>query len=120
MSVQDLHGALAWAVVVANGLVGSWALGAHWLAALRRRALWWFVVASQVLIFPQMAFGVWLMAVDGVEPPSMHTFYGFLLPFTVLILFGYSRTSVRSYLYLLYGLGGWFLMGLGIRAMILH
>lgn len=120
MTVQELHGALAWAVVIANGATGLWALGAHWLAPLRQRALWWFVIAAQVLVFPQIALGIWNMSVNDVQPPSMHTFYGILLPFAVLILFGYSRTSVRSYLYLLYGVGGVFLMGLGVRAMVLH
>lgn len=120
MTVLDVHSTLAWVVVISNGIAGAWALGAHWAAPLRRRELWWFVIAAQSLVFPQIALGVWSMSVDGIEPPTMHTFYGFLLIFAVAILFGYSKTAVRSYLYLLYGFGGLFLMGLGIRAMILH
>jgi hypothetical protein len=44
-------------------------------------------------------------------------FYGFVAIISVAILYAY-RSSLRANLYLLYGLGGLFLMGLGIRAVI--
>jgi hypothetical protein len=45
-------------------------------------------------------------------------FYGFLAVFAVAIIYSY-RTQLRNRLYLLYGLGGLFIMGLGIRALLL-
>lgn len=114
-----MHRLIAWIVVVGNGICGVWALLAHWLAPFRRTELWWAVIAAQILVFVQVGLGVWNMAIVGIEPPGMHTFYGFLMIFAVLIAFGYSRTSVRAYLYQLYGFGCLFMMGLGIRAMYL-
>jgi hypothetical protein len=44
-------------------------------------------------------------------------FYGFVAIFTVAIIYSY-RQQMQHRLYLLYGLGGLFLMGLGIRALL--
>ena len=35
VALRDLHGTWAWVVVLANGVVGTWTLAAHWIAALR-------------------------------------------------------------------------------------
>lgn len=114
----DLHVDFSWVVVVSNGLVGVWALLAHWVEPLRLRALWWCTGAAQITIFVQVGLGVWLVAGQGIEAPEMHMFYGFVALITVGIIYSY-RQQVEEHRYLLYGLGGLFLMGLGIRAMIL-
>ena len=104
-------------VVIGNGLAGAWALGAHWLPALRTRALWWFTVVAEVAIFVQVGLGVGLVAGEGLEAPQFHLFYGFVAIIAVGIIYSY-RQQLASRRYLLYGLGGLFLMGLGIRAML--
>jgi hypothetical protein len=104
-------------VVVGNAIAGLWALGAHWLPALRTRALWWFTVVAEVAIFVQVALGVGLVAGEGIEAPQFHLFYGFVAIIAVGILYSY-RQQLAPWRYLLYGLGGLFLMGLGIRAML--
>lgn len=114
----DLHDWWAWVVVVGNGLAGAWCLGAHWLPPLRVRGMWAVVAVVQVSIFVQVALGVWLVAVDGLPLPAMHAFYGFISIVAVAILYAY-RVQLRAQQYLLYGFGGLFLMGLGIRAMFL-
>lgn len=116
--ILDLHEAWAWVVVVGNALAGLWCLGAHWVAAMRVRGMWAVVAVMQVTIFVQVILGVYLVAVEGIEAPGMHMFYGFISIVAVAILYGY-RTQIRAWQYLLYGLGGLFLMGLGIRAMFL-
>ncbi|MFN8052950.1 MAG: hypothetical protein U0Q22_16005 [Acidimicrobiales bacterium] len=118
MTLRDVHADWAWVVILSNAAAGLWAIGAHWLAPLRARALWWFVVAAEGSIFVQVGLGVWLMAVQHVTPPQFHTFYGFVTLVFVAIFFAY-RNQLRANLYLLYGLGSLFLMGMGIRAMIL-
>lgn len=105
-------------VVVGNGLAGAWVLAAHWWVPARRRAMWPFVAAVQASLFVQAGFGVWLVAVDDREPGELHMFYGFVALATVGIMYSY-RAQVRHHRFLLYGLGGLFLMGMGIRAMIL-
>ncbi len=113
----DLHTGWAWFVVIGNGLAGLWALGANWLEPLRTRALWWFTAFVELAVFVQVAMGVGLVAGEGIEAPQFHMFYGFVAIIAVGILYSY-RHQLRHRLYLLYGLGGLFVMGLGIRAML--
>jgi hypothetical protein len=113
----DLHENWAWFVIIGNGLAGLWALGAHWFESLRVKALWWFTIAVEVAIFVQVGLGVALVAGEGIEAPQFHMFYGFVAIITVGLIYSY-RAQLERYRYLLYGLGGLFLMGLAIRAMI--
>jgi hypothetical protein len=117
-SLSDLHEGWAWFVVFGNGLAGLWALGAHWLPALRTRALWWFTGLAELAIFVQVALGVALMSSEDIEPPQFHMFYGFVAIIAVGIVYSY-RAQLRNRIYLLYGGAGFFLMGLGIRAMLI-
>ncbi len=116
--MRSLHTFWAWVVVLSNAGVGLWSLGAYWLAPLRARALWWAIAAAEVAIFVQVAIGVYMMAGQGIETPEFHMFYGFVALATVAILYSY-REQLRPHLYLLYGGGSLFLMGLSIRAMFL-
>ena len=50
MSVSSIHANFAWVVIFANAIAGVWSLGAHQWAALRVRALWWFIIAAEVTI----------------------------------------------------------------------
>ena len=109
---------MAWVVVIANGLVGVWALLAHQFEQARHRSLWVAVALAQSLLFVEVALGVArLQQLEG-DPPEIHTFYGFLTLIAVAILYGY-RTQLSHIRYLLYGGGSLFIMGLAIRAMTL-
>ena len=116
-SLLDVHIAWAWVVIISNGIAGAWALGAHWRPWLRTRALWWFTGFAEVSVFVQVALGVGLVAGEKLTAPKFHLFYGFVAIIAVGILFGY-RDQMRHRLYLLYGGGGLFMMGLAIRAML--
>lgn len=118
MTLRDFHTDWAWVVVATNALAGVWATAAHWVAPLRVRVLWAVVIAAEVAIFVQVGMGVWLLSVQGIPAPEFHTFYGFVTLITVMILYAY-RNSLRAYLFLLYGVGSLFLMGLGLRAIVL-
>jgi hypothetical protein len=118
-ALATAHGAGAWVVVVGNALAGLWALAAHWRTELRGRALWVFTAVVEVAIFVQVTLGVAYQNSEDIEPTEFHTLYGFSALFGVAILYGY-RNQIKDKVYLLYGLGGLFLMGLGIRAMVLH
>ena len=115
--LADLHRALAWFVVLANGAVAAWALAAHWLERLRLRALWIATAVAQAAIFVQVIVGVAHLNIDDVEVPQIHTFYGFLALITIAVIYSY-RDQVRPQRYLLYGVGGLFLVGLLIRTMV--
>jgi hypothetical protein len=113
----DLHENWAWFVIIGNALAGLWALGAHWIEPLRVKALWWFTVVAELTIFVQVGLGVALVAGEGIDPPQFHMFYGFVAIVAVGIIYSY-RSQLEQWRYLLYGVGGLFLMGLGIRAML--
>ena len=113
-----IHRAWAWVVVVGNGIAGAWALAAHRWRSLRSRALWWFTLAAELAIFVQVGLGVGLVAGEKLTAPRFHVFYGFVAIIAVGIIYSY-RSQLRRQKYLLYGFGGLFLMGLGIRAMVL-
>ena len=116
-SLLDFHTSWAWIVIIANGLAGIWALAAHKITPLRTRALWWFTGLAQITIFVQVAIGVTLVNKDKLEFPAFHAFYGFVAIIAVAIIYSY-RFQLKSKMYLLHGGGGLFLMGLGIRAML--
>ena len=118
MTLRAAHEWGAWAVVIGNGLVALWALGAHWLPALRRPALWWATAVAEVAIVVEVVLGVLLVSTEDREAPQFHMFYGFVALASVGIIYSY-RHQLVAHRYLLYGLGGLFLMGLGIRAMVI-
>jgi hypothetical protein len=147
VTLLDVHEGWAWFVIIGNGLAGLWALAAVRLESLRLRALWWFTVIAQLSIFVQVALGVAMVAGQDREAPQFHMFYGFVAIIAVAIIYSYRYqvgtvrheadpddlddpdagpdadggvvvTQDPKWRYLLYGLGGLFLMGLGIRAML--
>ena len=115
--MSELHQWWAWVVIVSNGAAGLWALGAHWRSELRSRALWWMTAAAEVGLVAQVVLGVVLIQ-EGREAPEFHLFYGFIALASVAILYSY-RQQLEPWRYLLYGFGGLFLMGLGLRAAFL-
>ena len=113
----EIHQSFAWFVIISNGLAGLWVLAANWIEPLRTRAMWWFVVLAELTIFAQVGMGVGLVAGQGIEAPQFHMFYGFVAIIAVGIIYSY-RQQMEKHRYLLYGLGSLFIMGLGIRAML--
>ena len=117
-AVGGVHDWFSWVVIVANAVTGLWAFAAHRRASLRRRALWAFTALAQATVFVQAGLGSWLMAREGRAAPDLHALYGFSALVAVGIAYSY-RHQLRNHLYVLYGCTGLFLMGLGIRAVIL-
>jgi len=92
-------------------------LAAHYSPGFRTRALWWFTAFAELAVFVQVALGVGLVAGQHVKAPQFHMLYGFSAFIAIGIIYSY-RQQLRHRVYLLYGLGGLFIMGLGIRAML--
>ncbi|HEX2047498.1 MAG TPA: hypothetical protein VHF27_07025 [Acidimicrobiales bacterium] len=114
--MSGFHRAWAWVVIAGNGGAGLWALAAARWASLRGPALWWLTAAAQLAIFVEVGVGVALVSGRDTSDLQFHMFYGFLMIVAVGILYSY-RQQLRHRLYLLYGLGGLFVMGLGLRAL---
>ena len=116
-NLLEVHTSWSWIMIIGNGLAGLWALVAHKNIALRSRALWWFTGIAQVSVFVQVVLGVAVVNRDKIEYPAFHAFYGFVAIIAIAIIYSY-RAQLKSKMYLLYGFGGLFIMGLGIRAML--
>ncbi|MDA0370932.1 MAG: hypothetical protein O3C62_03855 [Actinomycetota bacterium] len=117
LMLLDLHQQWSWFVIIANGSAGLWALGAHRFPVMRSRALWWYTLVAQLTMFVQVGLGVALVNREKLEFPQFHAFYGFVGIMAIAIIFSY-RNQMKHRLYLLYGFGGLFVMGLGIRALL--
>ena len=115
--MRNLHVSWAWFVISSNAVAGLWALGAHRFEVLRTRALWWFVGLAELTVFVQVLLGVWLVSKEKLVATQFHMFYGFVAIIAVAILYSY-KNQMRHKLFLLYGFGSLFVMGLGIRAML--
>ena len=115
--VLDIHRSWAWVVIISNGIAGFWSLAAHRWPGVRSRALWWFTIGAELAVFVQVVLGVTLVARYKLVAPQFHMFYGFVAIIAVAIIYSY-RVQMSHRLYLLYGGGGLFIMGLGIRAML--
>lgn len=113
-----VHDWFSWVVVSTNAIAGLWALMAHRRQSWRGQPLWVFTVIAQVSMLAQVALGSWLVAQEGHATPDLHALYGFSGLVTVGIVYSY-RQQIPKHKHLLYGYAGLFLMGLGIRAMIL-
>ena len=116
MTLRELHADFSWVVVISNAAVGLWALAAHRREDLRGPVLWRATLVAELTIFVEVALGVALVAGQGFEVAQFHAFYGFVAIATVGIVYSY-RQQIAPHRYLLYGLGGLFLMGLALRAM---
>ena len=116
-TLNDLHTNWAWVVIIGNALAGIWSLSAHKLVSLRTRALWWYIGVAQATMFVQVILGVIMVNRDKAVFPAFHAFYGFVAIIAIAIIYSY-RAQLKGRVYLLYGFGGFFIMGLGIRAML--
>ena len=119
-STTSWHDAGAWALIIANALAGVWALAAHQWPRLRGRPLWGAILVAQLTTFLQAVTGTILIAVEDREPARLHALYGFSAVIAVGILYSYrSSPFMVGKQYLLYGLGCLFIMGLGLRELVL-
>ena len=116
MTLRSFHDAFSWVVVVANALVGAWALAAHQYERARSPWLWRATLLAELTIFVQVATGAVMVGFQEREVAQFHAFYGFVAAATVGIIYSY-RHQLAAHRHLLYGFGGLFLMGLAIRAM---
>jgi hypothetical protein len=114
-TLTNLHTNWAWVVIIGNALAGIWSLGAHKVEPLRTRGLWWYIALAQASMFVQVILGVIMVNRDKLEFPQFHAFYGFVGIIAIAIIYS---TQLKGKTYLLYGFGSLFIMGLGIRAML--
>jgi heme A synthase len=114
-----LHRAWGYAAIVANFLAGVYTLIAWRVPKLRNRWLWWPTIIAEAMMLIQVFLGVLLVSVEDYEPPRFHMFYGFVAFIAIGLLYSYRYVwRAANRMELAYGLGGLFIMGLGIRALL--
>jgi heme A synthase len=113
----EIHKYFGYVGIVLNAIVGLYALAAWRWKSLRGRPLWIATIVAEVAILLQVLIGTIMVASDDYVAPRFHMFYGFLIFVTVGLLYQY-RSQMKGRQELLYGLGGLFIMGLGIRAVL--
>ena len=114
----DVHRAWGYAAIVANFLAGAYTLCAWRWPRLRTRWLWWPTIIAEAMMLIQVLLGVLLVSVQDFKPQRFPMFYGFVAFISIGLLYSYRyvwRASNR--MELAYGLGGLFIMGLGLRAL---
>lgn len=114
--MAEFHETFGWVAIGVSAHAGGLAL----LFAVRRRGLprwfWWVGGAAITAMVLQVLGGVYLYTQDE-RPGSQHTFYGFVILFT--LTFGYVyRWQLQKNPALRWGLLLLFVMGLGIRAVM--
>lgn len=119
-ALHDAHGVIAWVLIGTNALAGAWCLAAHRWPTLRGRAVWIGVFVAQLTTFVQAVVGALLARQEGVVLDDMHALYGFSAIIAVAIMYSY-RTSpfMKGKDLVLYGFGSLFIMGLGLRNLVL-
>jgi hypothetical protein len=115
----DLHEVSGYVAIVLNGLAGVYALAAWRFPALRGSPVWIATIIAEATMLLQVVLGVLLVSVEDFEPARFHMFYGFVAFISVGLLYSYKYVwKARGWMELAYGLGGLFIMGLGIRAVL--
>jgi hypothetical protein len=115
----DIHKVWGYVAIVLNALAGLQLLAAWRWERMRGKYLWWPTIVAEAAMMIQVLLGVLLVSVEDYEPPRFHMFYGFVAFITVGLLYSYRYVwKARGWMELAYGLGGLFIMGLGIRAIL--
>ena len=119
-ALLDIHHVWGYVAIGVNALAGLYALAAWRWKGLRGRPVWVATILAESVMLVQVFLGTVLVAGDETyrkTVPRFHMFYGFVIFITIGILYQY-RAQMKGRLELLYGLGGLFIMGLGIRAVL--
>jgi hypothetical protein len=115
----DIHRVWGYAAIVANALAGLYLLAAWRWKKLRFGWTWWPTIIAESMMMIQVLLGVLLVSAQHYKPPRFHMFYGFVAFITVGLLYSYRYVwRAKGWMELAYGLGGLFIMGLGIRAIL--
>ncbi len=117
-TIRDLHETFAFILIFSNAAVGVWGILLDRDLLKSSKLFWGSVIAAQSLIFVQAFLGVVLQTSENLAPRDFHYLYGFSMIIAVALLYGY-RAPRGKHKFLMYGVGSFFIMGLGIRALFL-
>ena len=117
-SFRVTHEVIEWSMGLVNAVAGVWALQAHRNKLFRLPILSWLTAIAQIMVLAHLFSGVALASSENIEVPKFHLLYWSAAVLSVGVIYGY-RNQLDDRRNLLYGFAGLFLMGLGIRSMLL-
>ena len=117
-SFRVTHEVIEWSMVLLNAVAGVWSLQAYRNKLFRLPILSWLTAIAQIMVLAHLFSGVALASSENIEVPKFHLLYWSAAVLSVGVIYGY-RNQLDNRRYLLYGFAGLFLMGLGIRSMLL-
>lgn len=118
--MRDAHQINAWLLIGLNAAAGAWCLAAYQWPRLRTRAIWVGVIVAQLTTVTQAVTGALWASSDDIEINDMHMLYGVSAIVAVAILYSYRNSGfMEGKEHLLYGAGSLFIMGLGLRNLVL-
>ncbi len=118
--IRELHHINAWALIIANAIVGVWCLAAYRWPSVGGRPMWIAVIVAQLSTFTQALFGALLSKQEDIEINDMHMLYGVSAMVAVAIMYSYRGSPfMKGKSTLMYGFGSLFIMGLGLRNLVL-
>jgi len=118
-ALRRFHGDWGYIAIVLNALSGLYALAAWKWPKLRGRTVWIGVIVAEAALMLQVLTGVILVSSKKYKAPGLHMFYGYVAFITVGLMYSYKYVwRARGWMELSYGLGGLFLMGVGIRGIL--
>ena len=118
--MRDLHSANAWVLIAANALAGAWCLAGYRWPRVTGRPMWAWVIVAQLTTFTQALTGAADSRQAGGQLRDMHALYGFSAIVAVMIMYSYRSSGfLKGKETLLYGFGSLFVMGLGLRNLVL-
>ncbi len=113
----DIHRDFAWVAISLSGLVGLWGVVLGIRRSAPPRLFWRAIGVATVAMLVQVAMGVYAFAVEKTAPGNQHVFYGVVVAFSFAFAYIY-RTQLRKRPALYWGLFMLFVMGLGIRGLL--
>jgi hypothetical protein len=116
-ALRRFHGDWGYVSIVANAIAGIVMFVAWRWEQYRKKWTWWVTIAAEAAILLQVLTGVVLVSSHKYTVARFHMFYGFVAFITVGLAYSY-RYQMQGRLELLYMLVGFFLMGVGIRAVL--
>ena len=115
--LRRFHGDWGYIAIVLNALAGVVAGIAWRKESWRGRWVWITTIVAEAALMLQVLIGVILVSSHKYTAPRFHMFYGFVAFITVGLAYSY-RFQMRGRLEFFYMLVGFFLMGVGIRAIL--
>ena len=117
--LRRFHGDWGYIAIVVNALSGLYALAAWKWPRLRGRPVWIGVIFAELALMLQVVTGAVLVSSKDYKAPGLHYFYGYVAFISVGLLYSYRYVwRAKGKMELAYGLGGLFLMGVGIRGLL--